>query len=266
MGLLLLSVASSVPVPPPWPEHGAPLNPATVRKSVVGGPWKIFIDAGHGAPGNTGNESALCEDEEDFTLTTAKHLAAYLQRTGRFETRLSRDNGQRVSYKARLKNATAWSADAFVSIHSDVRGYGEYYALVPGKECVKNTRDPGFTVLFSDTGRPALVEQRRELARAVAQRMLAAGFGAYDGWDYEGLYDADPDQTGVFVDRHVPGQRIYFLLRPIMPSVIVETHHAWDPREVERWREIPTLDAFSAGVAAALLDALPVSQSRSARQ
>jgi N-acetylmuramoyl-L-alanine amidase len=86
--------------------------------------------------------------------------------------------------------------------------------------------------------------------------MQAAGFLPYDGNDYIGLYEDDPKSPGVFVDRHQPGRRIFFLRKPSMPSVIIETHHALDPREERRWREEKTLQAFGASLAAALSDFL----------
>jgi len=39
-----------------------------------------------------------------------------------------------------------------------------------------------------------------------------------------------------------------------MPSIIIETHHAFDPEEVARWTEARTLDVFAATVASALVE------------
>ena len=50
------------------------------------------------------------------------------------------------------------------------------------------------------------VAPRLRISRATASRMEATGFLAYDGRDYEGLYDGD-EQRGVFVSRHAPGGR-----------------------------------------------------------
>ena len=56
--------------------------------------------------------------------------------------------------------------------------------------------------------------------------------------------------------RHRPGQRIFMLRKPAIPSVIIETHHAWDPREEARWTRGEPWPAFGAAVAAALVQAL----------
>jgi len=172
------------------------------------------------------------------------------------EVRLSRERGALVEYADRLADAEAWGADAFVSLHSDVRGHTERWSPGPERACPIALEAPGFAVLYSDEGDPALADHRLALGRAVARRMLEAGFLPYGGADYTGIYAADPEARGVFVDRHTPEQRIFVLRRTGMPAVLVETHNALDPREATRWRAPETLDAFAAAIAAALGDAL----------
>jgi N-acetylmuramoyl-L-alanine amidase len=41
-----------------------------------------------------------------------------------------------------------------------------------------------------------------------------------------------------------------------MAAILIETHHALDPREAERWEDDATLDAFSAALGSALIEAL----------
>jgi N-acetylmuramoyl-L-alanine amidase len=83
--------------------------------------------------------------------------------------------------------------------------------------------------------------------------MAATGFGAYDGFDYVGLYEPTDAHPGLFVDRHEPTQRIRMLRRlKRVPSVIVETHQAWNLDEAERWSEPATLNAFAVALIQAL--------------
>lgn len=250
---------SSMPLPgspPSWPQVRAPLAaplasfPKWVRKR------RIYIDAGHGAPGNSGGSSALCEDEEAFTLAVAEDLARRLGATGELEVRVSREGEARPRYQARVREAQSWGADVLLSIHEDMRGWATYWEPHPGKRCLREGVSPGFAVLWSDSGDAAAAAGRHGLALRISGRMQEAGFLAYDGWDYEGLYEADGVEPGVFVDRHAPGGRIYILRRPAMPSVIIETHNGLDVDEVARWREERTLEAFGASVAAALADFL----------
>ena len=216
----------------------------------------MAVDAGHGAPKNKGNMSCYCVDEQDFTLEAANELAKRLRATGYFEVLVSRQGSAQVDYKARAAEAARWGAEVLVSLHSDVRGKFDQWAPEPGKSCPMSLAAPGFSVLWSDEGDPAMTGVRLALARGVARRMAEAGFTPYLGGEYTGLYEADAVEPGVFVDRHEPGSRIFILRRPVMPSILIETHHALDPREASRWREEATFDAFAAATAAALADVL----------
>jgi N-acetylmuramoyl-L-alanine amidase len=244
--------------PPRFPDLEAPpLTPPALVFPAEFGVRRVLVDPGHGAPGNAGNRSSYCVDEQDFTLRAARALAERLRKTGHFDVRLTRDGDARVDYRTRVEDAARWGAEVFLSLHSDVRGQtGERWNPEPGSDCPSSLAAPGFSVLWSDEGAPELCACRHALARALARRMRDAGFVAYGGVEYGDLYAADPDSPGVFVDRHAPEQRIFVLRRTAMPSALIETHHALDPREARRWEEPATHDAFAAAVAAALIEAL----------
>ncbi len=254
-------------VAPVWPAPGAPLTPPALETLVVpaGGSRKaerrikVYVDAGHGAPGNTGARSAFCSSEADFTLDLAEDLSRRLRETGRFEVKQSRTRPKgnakplQPRYQSRVKEAQAWGADVLISLHFDVRGSPvAWQPTGTGAWCWRNDETPGFSVLISDDAEEPLLGRRRALARAVAEGMSQTGFLAYDGWDYTGLYDAD-ETPGVFIDRRPPGSRVYLLRRPKVPSIIIETHHALDIAEATRWREVRTREAFAQSVAAALV-------------
>ena len=241
--------------PHAWPAEEATLTRPAPTFAAGSGPVRVMIDPGHGAPGNHGNTGSFCVEEQDAMLQVAVALADRLEATGHVAVRLSRDAGRLVEYSARLEEAAAWGADAFVSLHSDVRGRVERWSPAPGLDCPFALDAPGFAVLYSDEGDPALTARRLALGRAVARRMSEAGFLAYGGSAYLGIYAPDEHEPGVFVDRHAEGQRIFVLRRAAMPSILIETHNALDPREAERWTDPETLDAFAAAVAAALGDA-----------
>ena len=251
--------APAVPAPeapPRWPAASAPLTVAKVEFPRGFGRKRLYLDAGHGAPGNEGNSSVTCEPEESFTLRVARELARRLEATGHFRVKLSREPGQRPTYPARLEEAERWGAELFLSLHSDARGEARWWEAAPDQWCLRNDAAPGYGVLYADDTSEPLLSQRLTLARALARRMGEAGFFPYGGEDYVGLYAADAEQPGTFVSRHVPGRRIFVLRKPSMPSVIIETHHAWDFEEEARWREERTLEAFAAAVAQGLVDAL----------
>jgi N-acetylmuramoyl-L-alanine amidase len=241
---------------PVWPKSGAGLKVLdTVLPKPLAKTKKVYIDPGHGSVGNTGNTGCLCQSEEDFTLRVGHRLAVDLLATGHFEIRLSRQGTRRVDYQTRVREASEW-ADVYLSLHSDARGPTTSWSPEAGKHCPRNTGHHGFSVLWSGEGEPSLRASRKKLADRLADRMIEAGFSPYGGSDYDGLYVGDAENPGSFLDVHEPDQRIMVLRRPTIPSVIIETHQALDIREVSRWREEATLQAFSAAVTAGLLDAL----------
>lgn len=239
-----------------WPSPAARLTPLAVTYPPDFGVRRIFIDAGHGAPGNPGNTSCFCEKEQDYTLFAARELSRRLSETGHFEVRLSRGDDGPVDYHARVDAAARFQAEAFLSLHSDVRKRPDHWSPSPGESCPVSYAAPGFAVLYSDEGGEPEVGGRRLLAREAAFRLEEIGLLPYDGADYAFLYEADPLGTGVFADRHAPDQRIFVLYRPTMPSILIETHHALDPNEETRFRDRATLDAFATAIAAALVGAL----------
>lgn len=227
------------------PQEGAPLRRL-----------RVFVDAGHGAPGNDGNSGCFCQPEHVHTLQVAQHLAAVLRRAAHFEVKVSRTGAARPRYQERIAQAKAFKADFIVSIHSDVRGFPSPWGEDDeGRPCWRNDGAPGFAVLWSEEGSEKTVAGRRRLGRAIGRRLEEAGFLAYSGEDYGALYRQDSHTQSGWVDIRPLKKRVYFLRGSTIPTVIVETHHALDPKEVEHWNESVTLDAFASATAQALLDA-----------
>jgi N-acetylmuramoyl-L-alanine amidase len=239
-----------------WPGPEAKLAVILPHFPADFGVHRVLVDPGHGASRNKGNTSCFCVDEERFTLGAAEALRDRLEAMGHFEIKLSRESDDPVEYQERLDEAERFEAEAFISLHSDIRGKAERWSPDGKASCPISLVAPGFTVLYSDEGDPALTGESLTLACSIARGMIGAGLLAYDGASYQGLYEAVSGSPGVFVDRHPHEQRIFLLRRATMPAVLVETHHALDPREAERWEEPETLDAFAAAVASALVDLL----------
>ena len=87
---------------------------------------KIYIDQGH----NPENPNAGAEGnglrEQDITYRIGIALAELLRQNGNFEVRLSRPtptatlgSSNATSLRARVDDANAWGADAFISIHTN---------------------------------------------------------------------------------------------------------------------------------------------------
>jgi N-acetylmuramoyl-L-alanine amidase len=253
------SVASSSPAAPiqpdvssgVWPE-ALPLDLEVPRpsRSLV-----VYLDAGHGAENNPGNSSCFCEREQDFTISLLDDVTAVLEEHG-MTVVPSRAGSELVSYASRLEAARKARADAFISLHSDIRGNGEEWSPDGAKTCLRSERAPGFSVLYADEGAGPLVARRLLLARAISDALLDAAFTPYEGGEYAGLYEGTPADRGVFVDRRAPDKRIFLLRRTEMPAVIVETHNALDPREALAFEEPLVRRAFSLALARGIVSAL----------
>jgi N-acetylmuramoyl-L-alanine amidase len=242
--------------PRSWPDPELRLvAPSALAPAGFGRP-RIALDPGHGARDNTGNRSAFCADEQDFTLSLAESVAAELEQTGLFEVWLTRRPGEIVEYAERITRAEAWGARAILSLHSDVRGRAEPWQPAPGRSCLRSRQAPGYAVLYSDEGSSELVAHRRRLARALGDSLRDTRLLPYGGDGYAKDYAPEPGARGVFLDRREPGERIFVLHRPRITSVLIETHNALDDREALRWDEPETRKAFSAALASALVAAL----------
>jgi N-acetylmuramoyl-L-alanine amidase len=238
-----------------WPAAGAPLVSPQLPDLKRRRRMRVYLDAGHGARSNPGNSSVTCEEEQAFTFRLATALAKQLEATKRFRVKVSRGEGELVSYPQRLEDALAFEAEAIVSLHSDSRGMPGWWSPGDGRWCLRSEGEPGFGILFSSEGRRRLVDRRRTLASAIARRMGEAGFLPYDGASWWSRYDPD-EERGVFVDGRDHGRRLFLLRKPKIPSIILETHHALDFEEAARWAEPRTIETFAAALAAGLADAL----------
>lgn len=241
-------VASSVvaAVVPAWP---APASLSVLPAVPVRA--RILLDAGHGAPGNTGNTNVAGESEAAVMRRITDGVAQAMAADGVAVTR-TRPDAALVDYDRRLELSRGH--DVLISLHSDARTGTRQGWVDPAAGLWWTEGAAGFSVLWSDEGEAALVARRHALAAATARSLVHAGFLPYPGEDYGGLYEPDPTVPGVFVDRHAPAQRIRLLRRPTVPSIIVETHEAHDVAEVARWEEVATWTAAARAFSVALAE------------
>lgn len=242
---------------PVWPAAGA-VHPLPPPDRTAGPPVRLLLDAGHGAVDNGGNTNVWGERERDVMRRIVDGVAASFPAPVPGEEHLvvtrTRTDDAFVPYNRRVTLANA--SDLLISLHSDARAGTRQGWMNPLAETWWTEGAAGFAILWSDEGEAALVGARHALACGLARNMTAVGFLPYPGADYPGLYAPDDTVPGVFVDRHVPRQRILLLRRPAVPSVIVETHEAHDRDEVARWEEPETWRAFASVVEATVAEAV----------
>jgi len=108
----------------PYPRLGPHLNglikgtadnQGNSRKPV------IYIDAGHGGrdPGAIGTKGTY---EKIITTKASASLKTLLEKTGRYDVRLTRTRDVYVEHDLRLRLAREGGADLFISIHADSAG------------------------------------------------------------------------------------------------------------------------------------------------
>lgn len=90
--------------------------PAGSRKRHV-----VVIDAGHGGK-DPGALALAGGKEKDITLKAALSLRDILEKTGRYDVRLTRDSDIYVEHEDRVTMARKWGAELFISLHADAAG------------------------------------------------------------------------------------------------------------------------------------------------
>ena len=173
---------------------------------------KIYVDQGHNPRlYNTGAEGNGYF-EQDITYRIGKLLEDYLLANPNFEVRLSRPNEDTLlgtsnssSLTARVRDANAWGADLFVSLHTNA----SINSSANGAECL----------IYSNEAVRA-----RELALDILDQLTLI----------TGLRD-----RGI-VER--PG--LYVLRRTAMPAVIVEMGFITNPSDADLMANSPQLFAL----------------------
>ena len=172
---------------------------------------KIYIDQGHNPSGfNTGAEGNGYF-EQDITYEIGTLLYDLLSEDGNFEAKLSRPRPTTIlgtnnssSLTARVRDANAWGADVFISLHTNAA-----------------ERE-------SASGSEALIYSRESsVALGLAEDIL------------ESMTEATGLRNRGVIER--PG--LYVLRRTNMPAVLVEMGFITNPRDAELMVNSPGLFA-----------------------
>ena len=107
-------VVAGVPVPLKKPA----LRTTNLVATNTG--WKplIIIDPGHGGK-DPGAKAGNAGYEKTIVLSLAKELATALEATGRYRTKLTRDDDRFIKLRDRVNFAREHKGDLFISIHAD---------------------------------------------------------------------------------------------------------------------------------------------------
>jgi N-acetylmuramoyl-L-alanine amidase len=103
--------ARPVITPKETPEVTSPRRSRSGKRIIV-------LDAGHGGP-DPGNLGVIGVHEKVITLKIARAVRDELQRTGRYDVRMTRDRDIFWPVRERFRIARRHKADLFISIHAD---------------------------------------------------------------------------------------------------------------------------------------------------
>ena len=186
----------------------------------------IVIDAGHGGQ-DPGAISPGGIREKNITLSMAKTIADILNKTGRYDARLTRSTDVYIKLYDRVKIARHADADLFISIHADSVGNentkgASIYTLsntASDKQTAKlaarenrsdiiagvdlDDEDPDVSMILLDLSMRETMNQSKSLANTVVQSFTHAGVGTLKG----------PHRYAGFA----------VLKAPDVPSILIET-------------------------------------------
>ncbi len=109
----IVTAARSIASPPPRkPERNRVVAAVKRRKPM------IVIDPGHGGmdPGTVGLSGTY---EKNVTLSAARAIKSYLQNSGKYRVRLTRDRDRFIRLRSRVAFARKVGAELFISIHAN---------------------------------------------------------------------------------------------------------------------------------------------------
>ncbi|TNE62028.1 MAG: N-acetylmuramoyl-L-alanine amidase [Alphaproteobacteria bacterium] len=107
--------ASKKAIPEPRSQTAEVFTP---KPKVRGAKRVVMLDAGHGGP-DPGNLGVIGVHEKVIVLNLVKAMKAELERTGRYEVRLTRDRDIFYPVRERFRIARRNHADLFISVHAD---------------------------------------------------------------------------------------------------------------------------------------------------
>jgi N-acetylmuramoyl-L-alanine amidase len=187
----------TVPKPRPKPQQVAAQASAArdaARPAAEAPPARpvVVLDAGHGGI-DGGTVSTTGVREKDVVLDFARELARALEKTGRYDVHLTRDDDTFISLGKRVRIARSHKADLFIAIHAD---------------SLRQRSVRGATVY-------TLSEEASDAeAAALAEKENAADFiGGIDLGE-----DIDQEVSGILMDlalRETKNHSIYFARRVV---------------------------------------------------
>lgn len=221
----------------------APLRPGKGRKHVV------VIDAGHG--GRDPGALALAGGrEKDITLKAALDLRDLLNKSGRYDVRLTRDTDIYVEHEDRVTMARNWGAELFISLHADaaaassVSGASVYTISARGETRIDREASRNDWKIDIEDGTP---ERLSGLLEDLVKRETKTRSAEFAEMLLPELAKAGP----VLRNTH-RNAGFYVLLAPDVPAVLLELGFLTNAEDAKRLQSDKGRAAAVKAVAAAI--------------
>lgn len=207
---------------------------ATTAPRKPGGPGRkhvVVIDAGHG--GRDPGALALAGGrEKDITLKAALDLRDLLEKSGRYDVRLTRDTDIYVEHEDRVTKARKWGAELFISLHADaaasssVAGASVYTISARGETRIDREASKNDWKIDIEDGTP---ERLNGLLEDLVKRETKTRSAEFAEMLLPELAKAGP----VLRNTH-RNAGFYVLLAPDVPAVLLELGFLTNTEDAKR--------------------------------
>ncbi len=211
--------------------------------------YVIVIDPGHGGK-DPGAIAASGLREKDVVLSASLALRDMLEKTGRYDVRMTRSNDRFIELSDRVSRAREWHADLFISIHADaarkpdVAGASVYTISERGRRRVDGEAEKNNWDIEIEEG---VSDEVSGILEVLTIRETQTNSGLFAELLLPELADAGP----VLRNTHRKAG-FYVLLAPDVPAVLLEMGFLTNPGDASRLADRQGREASMRAVARAI--------------
>ena len=241
-----VATAAIADVPTPPARTGAVLTP----RERASGRYIVVIDPGHGGKDPGAIAPSTGAQEKDIVLAAALELQSVLERSPRYEVRMTRADDRFIELEDRVTKARSWGADLFISIHADaarsgdVAGASVYTISARGQARIaREAKKNDWNMPIED----GVSDDAAGILEDLLKRETKTNSGVFAELLIPELADAGP----ILRNTH-RNAGFYVLLAPDVPAVLLEMGFLTNGRDARRLADPRGRRASMAAVARAI--------------
>lgn len=220
------TAAAGIPAPPS--RKGAVLQP----RQTGSGRYVVVVDAGHGGKDPGAIAPSTGAREKDIVLAAALELKQILERSPRYEVRMTRSDDTFIELEDRVGKARSWGADLFISIHADaaesgrVAGASVYTISARGQARIAREAKKNDWHMPIEDG---LAEDTAGILEDLLKRETKTNSGLFAE-----LLIPELEQAGPILRNSHRNAGFYVLLAPDVPAVLLEMGFLTNAADAQR--------------------------------